>query len=72
MTQCEKILRYMELHGSITARQALNECGCMRLAARIHDLREQGHDIRMELITVRTRSGKAKVGRYSLNAEQDY
>jgi len=72
VTQCEKILRYMELHGSITARQALNECGVMRLAARIHDLREAGHDIRMELITVRTRSGKAKVGRYSLNAEQDY
>ena len=67
MTQCEKILRYMELHGSITARQALNECGCMRLAARIHDLREQGHDIHMELVKVRTRQGSTYVARYKLN-----
>ena len=67
MNQCEKILRYMELHGSITARQALNDCGCMRLASRIHDLREAGHNIHVELITVKTRSGKAKVARYSLN-----
>ena len=56
----------MELHGSITARQALNDCGCMRLASRIHDLRETGHNIHVEIIKVRTRSGMANVARYSL------
>ena len=71
MNQCEKILRYMELHGSITARQALNDCGCMRLASRIHDLRETGHKINVEFIKVRTRSGTAKVAKYSLAEDAD-
>lgn len=61
----------MELHGSITARQALNDCGCMRLASRIHDLRETGHRINVEHIKVRTRSGTATVARYTLAEDTD-
>ena len=45
MTQCEKILDYMRLNGSITPLDALREFGCMRLASRITDLKAQGYDI---------------------------
>lgn len=34
----------------ITARDAV-QIGCMRLAARIHDLRADGHEIHSEMIT---------------------
>lgn len=68
MTHNEMILQYMREHGSITPREALNHCGSMRLAARIHELREMGYTIHMELETVKTRSGrKERVARYSLN-----
>lgn len=39
------ILLYLKEHGSITALDAIREFGCMRLAARISDLRESGYDI---------------------------
>lgn len=42
MTQNQKILRYMKQYGSITPLDALQEFGCMRLAARISDLRRMG------------------------------
>jgi len=68
MNQCELILKYMKEHGGITPREALNHCGCMRLSARIHDLRALGHDIKMELVEVKIRGGhKTRVSRYSLN-----
>lgn len=34
--------------GPLTAMDALNGCGCFRLAARIKDLREAGHHIQTE------------------------
>ena len=70
MTQIEMILAYMREHGSITPMEALNYCGCMRLSARIHDLRNMGHDIVMDLVTVKSRNGvKTKVSRYRLNEQ---
>ena len=57
MTQCERILRHMKDHGSITQAQAMAEYGCMRLAARIADLKRQGH-----AITVTTGHGKNRYG----------
>lgn len=41
MTQCEKIIDYIDKHGEITQRDAIG-LGCYRLAARIHDLKEDG------------------------------
>lgn len=67
MTQCEQILAYMKATGGITARQAMTDLGCMRLASRIHDLRSMGYDIKSEYVKVRTRHGKTSVVRYSLN-----
>lgn len=58
MTQCELVLEYMREHGSITARQAANELGVQRLAARIGDLRKQGYFIRRTMVTGKNRYGK--------------
>ena len=41
MTQCEKVLQYIDEHGEITQRDAI-KLGCYRLSARIFDLKESG------------------------------
>jgi hypothetical protein len=45
MRQTDKILMYMQTEGEITPLDALREFNCMRLAARISDLRKAGHKI---------------------------
>ena len=42
MSQCEQILRYLEDVGSITPMEAIEQFGCLRLAARIADLKKLG------------------------------
>jgi len=67
MNQCQQVLAYMRHHGGITQQDATNYIGCTRLAARIDDLKKQGHDIHRATVTVRNRSGKdARIARYSL------
>jgi hypothetical protein len=51
MSQQTKILEMLAM-GPVTALDALQEAGCFRLAARIADLRQLGHDIRTETIEV--------------------
>ena len=57
MTQAEKILQYMKDCGSITQLEAA-EFGCMRLAARIADLREDGVKIKREMVKRKNRYGE--------------
>jgi hypothetical protein len=64
MSQSEQILGHMERGLSITALQALREYGCLRLAGRIHDLRQAGHPIKSEL--VRDQTSRKSYARYSL------
>ncbi len=47
MTQNEALLKELQTRGQhgITALEALQTIGTMRLAARVHDLRNQGHHI---------------------------
>lgn len=45
MTQCERILRYIDEHGSITAKEAMADLGIMRLASRIADLKDEGWNV---------------------------
>lgn len=52
-TQCDRILRHLKDYGVITSREAFNEYGIMRLAARINDLRRRGY-----LIGRRMQTGK--------------
>lgn len=58
-TQCEKVLAYMRQFGSITQLQALQDIGCMRLASRISDLRQQGVAIGRRIKTSKNRYGES-------------
>ena len=66
ITQNERILDYLETHETITPMEALYECGVMRLASRIADLKTKGYAIQKETIEVATRYGKTHVARYRL------
>ena len=58
-TQCDKVLEYMRQFGSITQIQALSDIGCMRLASRISDLRNQGYPIGRRIKTGKNRYGES-------------
>ena len=64
MTQNELVYTYMSQYGSITALDAVR-FGCLRLAARIHDLRQRGLRIESEDVT---ENGKT-FARYTLKKE---
>jgi len=49
MSQSQWILKALEQR-PLTAIEALEGCGCFRLAARIKELREQGHDIKTKAL----------------------
>ena len=73
MTQCEKVLMHMKLHGSITPMDAFSNYGIMRLGARIFDLKNMGHDIRMEMEEGHNRYGEAvRFARYRLHDADRY
>jgi hypothetical protein len=61
MTQCRRILAHLK-RGPITPMQALDQYGCFRLAARIADLREEGHPI----LTERVKRNNKVYARYRL------
>ena len=50
-TQNQKILTYLKSGRPLTPMTALNKFGCFRLAARIADLRKDGHTIFTESVT---------------------
>lgn len=67
LTQCERVLAYIEEKGSITQLEALNELGVFRLASRVSDLRKHGYPITSKMETVKNRFGEnCKIKRYSL------
>lgn len=72
MTQNEMILKYLQDYGSITPLDAIREFGCLRLSARIADLRARGYEIETEIQTSKNRYGHS-VGfaRYRLNTENE-
>jgi hypothetical protein len=55
-SQCEAILSHLRKVKRIDPLDALKHYGCFRLAARIKELREQGHPI--ETVMVENESGK--------------
>lgn len=66
ISQCDRIVDYINEFGSITALDAMREFGCMRLASRITDLKRQGYPVRREMITVKNRYDEpVLVARYS-------
>lgn len=62
-SQSTDILSYLKSGLSITPLSALKLFGCLRLSARIHELRKRGHKIHAGIIT--TRKG-ARVAEYWL------
>lgn len=66
-TQRDRILKYMLDFGSITQREAMNDLGVMRLASRIHELKELGYVIKTQDVAVVNRYGeKTMVAQYTL------
>ena len=60
MTQNERIKRHLETLGEISSRDAFVEYGCMRLAARVWDLKHKyGLRITKETKTARNRFNEA-------------
>ena len=58
-TQCQDILDYLkENHGEITPMEAMGELGIMRLAARIHDLEDDGQVCEHTWVKFVTRNGR--------------
>lgn len=66
MTQNEMVLGWIK-KAPIGPMEAMQELGVMRLAARIKDLRDEGHDIDMSWNYVMDRHGQERrVARYTL------
>lgn len=53
MSQTAQILAMLK-RGPVTPLDALRQANCFRLAARIAELRQQGHDIETETVTTPT------------------
>ena len=71
MTQGEKILRHLEVYGSITPMEALQEYGIMRLASRVADLKKAGYPIVSNTVNGYNRFGeKVHYASYSLAKEE--
>lgn len=64
MNQNEIILAHLQEFGTITPLQAMNNYGCMRLGARINELRKSGYSIRTDTVKQKNRYGK--MTRYAL------
>ena len=63
MTQCERILSYLEQNGSITQMEA-DRLRIKRLASRICELRQRGHRIEVETISGKNEYGIWRCARY--------
>ncbi len=66
MSQCASIYCWLADGNTITPAEAYAKFGCLALHSRVAELRERGHKINTEMITV---NGK-QVGRYSMAKEQ--
>ena len=66
MNQCDKILEYMESHGSITGMESIN-LGVMNYKGRISDLRKLGVNVVTKMETSVNADGEKKTyARYYL------
>lgn len=64
-TQNQRILDYMDENGSITALEAMQNIGVMRLASRISEIKKRGYPIKSRIEKVKNRYGEeSRVKRY--------
>lgn len=72
MTQNEKVLRHMKEIGGITPMDAIKYYGCMRLAARIGDLKKKGYRISSKMETNWNMYGeRVSYSRYTLEEDDE-
>ena len=70
-SQTQDILNHMKQYGCITPLEALERYGCMRLGARIFDLRQQGYTIHTTNVTRQNkRGGKSTFAWYTLGVTE--
>ena len=63
----QRVLEYLKKYHTITPKEALNECGTMRLSAVIYNLKKEGYKFKTEMIRVPTRFQKfTYVAQYTL------
>ena len=65
-TQRGDVLNDLKTGLPLTSINAISQFGCTRLSGVIHYWRGRGHNIKTELIEVRTRYGHSTVARYSM------
>lgn len=68
-TQADRLLEALQAGARLTPKSALSDYGCMRLAARVFDLKAKGHKIMAEHVKVPTRDGEAWVTQYWLDKQ---
>ena len=56
--QTDRVLAYMKEYGGITPKEAETMIGCMRLAARIAELRANGYKIASRSVSMVNRYGR--------------
>lgn len=66
-SQADQILAWLQEGRTLTPLQALQEFGCLRLGARILDLKKRGYKIESKLVKV---NGGARVAQYFLPGEE--
>lgn len=65
MSQKTRVLHWLQEGKTLTRLQALTELGIFELASRILELKQDGHKIKSESITVQNRWGeKCRVAQY--------
>ena len=65
MSQCDRILIHLQSGKTINPLQALNLYDCLRLSARIYDLKKAGFDIDSRLV----HENGVQYAEYSMRAE---
>ena len=58
ITQCQRIIDYIQQFGSISTLEAFRDLGVARLASRIHDLKGMGYNITSETVSSLNRFGE--------------
>lgn len=65
-TQKQQILEYIDYFGSITPMQAFGDLGITKLATRISEMKKEGRQFKIEMVTGKNRYGKPmRYARYS-------
>lgn len=72
MTQCERIIEYLKMFGSISPLEAFRDLGITKLATRISEMRKTGMEFEQEYLKGKNRFGEdVYFMRYYLPKKED-